>query len=119
MEKVLTKDAPEIDTDLKALATSPEVPATHSEAHLTDTIRMVILKIRDLRNLTVAQVEGIGKTLNKMVKLGTSPVIVLDEDYQSGKAFYNTVIVEKNIMEESNNLIRVLENANLDLKKWS
>ncbi|GMG47326.1 unnamed protein product, partial [Ambrosiozyma monospora] len=116
MEKVLTKDAPEIDTDLKALATSPDLPATQSEAHLTDTIRMVVLKIRDLRSLTVDQVEGIGKTLNKMVKLGTSPVIVLDEDYQSGKAFYNTVIVERNIMEESNNLIRVLENANLDLK---
>lgn len=54
--------------------------ATDSELELTDTLRIAIIKIRDFENLSKKVVDGIGLTIYSIIRLGVTPIIVIDND---------------------------------------
>lgn len=51
-----------------------------NEIKLSNTLRIAIIKIRDMKNISNDLLGSIGDTIFKMVQLGVSPIIVLDID---------------------------------------
>ncbi|AOA60434.1 Acetylglutamate synthase (glutamate N-acetyltransferase), mitochondrial enzyme [Komagataella phaffii GS115] len=50
------------------------------EIKLTDTLRIAIVKIRQFRDIDPTALKGIAFTLYKLIKLGVSPIVLLDTD---------------------------------------
>ncbi|QPG75994.1 hypothetical protein FOA43_003380 [Brettanomyces nanus] len=82
------------------------------EMQLTDTIRVMLVRIRNLDGLSDSIVKGIGATLSKCMKLGASPIIVLDtpaeSDCSSGEPI---AMVIKSMNERCSRLIALLESS--------
>ncbi len=48
------------------------------EIHLSDTIRVIMIRVRNLHSLSISTIRNIGETLSKCMRLGASPIIVLE-----------------------------------------
>jgi amino-acid N-acetyltransferase len=48
------------------------------EEPIKDVLRIAVLKIRDLKSLSPQIIDGVGRTISKLSKLGISPVVFVD-----------------------------------------
>lgn len=71
-------------------------------------LRLAILKIKQLNEVSIDTLKGIGITIFKMVKLGVSPVIVID-DYDAKSANFKKF--QKELDERYLLLLDVIENS--------
>jgi len=95
------------------------------EIHLSDTIRVIMIRIRNLQSLSVEKIRNIGETLSKCMKLGASPIIVMENprgsfNDVSGSADHSThtnplALQIKSANERCERLVMQLE-SNCDFK---
>lgn len=71
-------------------------------------LRLSLVKIRALDKIPMDFLRGIGITLLKMIRLGCSPIIVLEDGYKRGMPFTQA---RKGMDEQYNVLLEVVENS--------
>ncbi|VEU24264.1 DEKNAAC105622 [Brettanomyces naardenensis] len=96
-------------------APSPGLDETAGdEMQLTDTIRVMFVRIRNLKKLSPPILQDIGATLSKCMKLGASPILILespDETIEDGEAEESSSLAIKSMNESCNRLISLLEST--------
>lgn len=58
------------------------IASLNDQTNLTNTLRVAVIKIRDPDSIASDTLSGIGATLYNLLKLGVSPVIILDHPHE-------------------------------------
>ncbi|ODQ65427.1 N-acetylglutamate synthase [Nadsonia fulvescens var. elongata DSM 6958] len=110
VDSVLTT-APKIDSISTATATSNDIIPL-------STLRIALIKIRDIKSISHNQLTQIGSTFGRLSKLGVSPLVVIDagrerNDYlnEDNKPFRH---YQKLIQQKASLVCSVIENASLE-----
>lgn len=80
-----------------------------NEIHLSDTIRVILIRIRGFDELSEDTISGIASTIGKCMKLGASPVIVLDDIEHNSELAKSKADLIKLTNERCNKLIDQLQ----------
>ncbi|CDK27656.1 unnamed protein product [Kuraishia capsulata CBS 1993] len=99
-------------------------PSSKNEISLSGTLRLGIIRIRDLKRLSLDTITGIGSTVHKLVQLGLSPLIVVDVDSEMDSHGENgganfIKLVTTAIVEQSDLLIDKFENFSTEIEPLS
>lgn len=104
-----------LGSDISAISGAGE------EMHLTDTLRVMLLRIRHITAIKSSILQGIGDTLARCMKLGVSPIIILESPSESDdndSSSSSSISLAVNLVnEQCNKMIRFLEsNCNVKLR---
>ncbi|ODV98532.1 hypothetical protein PACTADRAFT_48274 [Pachysolen tannophilus NRRL Y-2460] len=92
--------------------THVKIEETSDQIELNDILRVAIIKIRDFEKLSQEIINGICLTIYNIVRLGVSPIIVIDNSTENSNSLSTSPNFSqsvKKIAEQSNLLVKSIE----------